>query len=263
MDTIIWTFIVLGGTGLLFGFMLSFASIKLKSKEDPLLEALKDAMPGANCGGCGSSGCGQYAEELFAKNADVTACPVGGDDLAKKLAGLMGTEAGKAVKRVAFIKCVGTQSKTRSNYTYIGMKDCSAMAKLAGGSAKTCVHGCMGGGSCLQSCVFGAIKIVDGIAEVESEKCVGCTQCIKSCAKNIIEMVSADVRVHVGCNSTSKAKTVRESCDIGCIGCKICEKKCPHAAIIMEQNLAKINYEACISCFICSDACPRKCILMH
>ena len=263
MSTIIGTLIVLGGTGLLFGFMLSFASIKLKSKEDPLLEAIKDELPGANCGGCGASGCGQFAEALFAKKADVTACPVGGDDLAKKLAALMGIEAAKSVKRTAYIKCIGGQSKTKSNYTYIGMRDCFAMAKLAGGSAKTCVHGCMGGGSCMQSCVFGAIKIVDGIAEIDREKCVACTQCIKSCPKNIIEMVPADVRVHVGCNSTSRAKTVRECCDIGCIGCRICEKKCPREAIVIGQNLAKIKYDLCTSCFICSDACPRKCIPMH
>ena len=263
MNIILGTLIVLGGTGLLFGFLLSFASLKLKPKEDPLLEALKDALPGANCGGCGVSGCGQFAEELFGGNIEPTACPVGGDDLVKKLALLMGQEAGKLVKRVAFAKCIGGESKTKSNYTYIGMRDCFAMAKLAGGGAKTCVHGCSGGGSCEQSCVFGAIKIVDGIAEVDREKCVSCTKCVSSCPKGIIEMIPIDVRVQVGCNSTSSAKTVRECCNIGCIGCKICEKKCPYEAIIMGKNLAKVNYETCTSCLICADACPRKCILMH
>ena len=263
MSTIIGTLIVLGGTGLLFGFLLSFASLKLKPKEDPLLEKLKDALPGANCGGCGVSGCGQFAEELFANNIEITACPVGGDDLVKKLAALMGTEPSKLVKQIAFVKCVAGKSKTKSNYTYIGMRDCFAMAKLAGGGAKTCVHGCMGGGSCVQSCVFQAIKIVDGIAEVSREKCVSCTKCVSSCPKNIIEMIPSDVRVQVGCNSTSSAKTVRECCDIGCIGCKICEKKCPHESIIMGKNLAGINYETCTSCMICADVCPRKCILMQ
>ena len=263
MDIIIGTLIVLGGIGLLFGFLLSFASLKLKPKEDPLLEALKDAMPGANCGGCGVSGCGQFAEELFANNMDVKACPVGGDDLVKKLARLMGQEAEKLVKRVAFVKCIGGQTKTKSNYTYIGMRDCFAMAKLAGGGAKTCIHGCMGGGSCKNSCVFNAIRIVDGIAEVIRERCVSCTKCVTSCPKNIIEMVPDSVRVHVGCNSTSDAKTVRGTCDIGCIGCKICEKKCPHESIITGRNLAKIKYETCTNCFICTDACPRKCIMMH
>ena len=263
MDTVVSTLVVLGGTGLLFGFLLHFASQKLKPKEDPLLEALKDALPGANCGGCGVAGCGQYAEALFAKEAEVTACPVGGDELVKKLAALVGTEASRLVKKVAYVKCIGGQSKAKSNYTYIGMRNCFAMAKLAGGSAKTCVHGCMGGGSCVTSCVFDAIDIADGIAVVNKEKCVSCSACVSACPKNIIEMVEYDKRAHVGCNSTSSSRTVRDCCSVGCIGCRLCEKKCPHDAVMMEGNLASIRHDACNGCFMCVDACPRKCIEMH
>lgn len=260
METVIWTFVVLGGTGLVFGFMLSFASLKLKPKEDPMLEELRDALPGANCGGCGAAGCGQYAEALFAKQADVTACPVGGDPLVKKLASILGTEAEATVRKVAFVKCLGGKSRTKSNYTYIGMQDCFAMAKLAGGGARTCTHGCVGGGTCVVFCVFGAIEMVDGLAVVDRDKCVSCTVCVKSCPRGLIVMVEDSLGVHVGCNSTAAAKTVRECCEVGCIGCKLCQKKCPADAIHMEGSLARTKYESCTNCMSCVAACPRNCI---
>jgi len=50
---------------------------------------------------------------------------------------------------------------------------------------------------------------------------------------------------------------VKQYCDAGCIGCKICEKKCPKQAISVVDNLAKIDYENCVGCGICATACPK------
>ena len=42
---------------------------------------------------------------------------------------------------------------------------------------------------------------------------------------------------------------MRQACDNGCIGCKICVKACPkEGAIVVEDFLAKINYDICIGC---------------
>ena len=44
--------------------MLSFASKVFAVKEDEMFEALREELPGANCGACGYAGCDDYAHAL-------------------------------------------------------------------------------------------------------------------------------------------------------------------------------------------------------
>lgn len=57
-----------------------------------------------------------------------------------------------------------------------------------------------------------------------------------------------------------KGQLCRKYCDIGCIGCKLCEKTCEHDAIHVVDNLARIDYSKCISCSACAEKCPRHLI---
>ena len=46
-------------------------------KADERIEAVRDVLPGANCGACGYSGCDGYAQ-VVVDGASITLCPVGG-----------------------------------------------------------------------------------------------------------------------------------------------------------------------------------------
>ena len=60
---------VLGGLGLLVGAGLAIASKIFYVYVDPLILAVEDALPGANCGGCGLPGCSANAEAIVHGNA--------------------------------------------------------------------------------------------------------------------------------------------------------------------------------------------------
>ena len=54
---------------------------------------------------------------------------------------------------------------------------------------------------------------------------------------------------------------VKKNCDVGCIGCGICVKKCPAQAITMANNLAKIDPLICTNCGECVAVCPTNAIV--
>ncbi len=63
MDNIIIISIcALGGLGLIAAVILYFIANKFKVFEDPKIDEVEEALPSANCGGCGFPGCRAYAE---------------------------------------------------------------------------------------------------------------------------------------------------------------------------------------------------------
>ena len=173
----------------------------------------------------------------------------------------MGVEAGAAVKQCAEVLCTGGGCN-HLRYDYVGVQDCLAASRSLGGGAMECAYGCLGFGTCVSECPFDAIHIVDGVAKVDEEKCVACGKCVAICPKHIIHITPRKTKRYVAitCSSKDKGVDTRKSCDNGCIGCGLCAKACPKEAIIMENNLAKIDYEKCIGCGLCAQKCPRKLI---
>ena len=55
-------------------------------------------------------------------------------------------------------------------------------------------------------------------------------------------------------------KVVMGICPVGCIACHKCEKACPHGAMEVIDNLARIDYTKCSGCLECVKACPTKVI---
>ena len=175
---IILAAVVVGGTGLVISILLGIASEKFKVPVDEKEVAVRECLPGNNCGGCGFAGCDALAKAIAAGEAPVGACPVGGQPVADKIASIMGVEAGVGEKQVAFVKCAGTCDKAKSKYKYAGNEDCvSAMSVLAV-DQKPGSFGCTGFGSCVKVCDFDAIHVINGVAVVDKEKCVACGKCV-------------------------------------------------------------------------------------
>ena len=61
--------------------------------------------------------------------------------------------------------------------------------------------------------------------------------------------------------SVNRRKALMEACQVGCIGCKLCEKNCPSGAVTVTNFLAHIDAEKCTNCGICAEKCPRKSIV--
>ena len=258
---IILAAVIVGGTGLFIGVFLGVAGKKFAVEVDEREEAILGVLPGNNCGGCGYAGCSGLAAAIVKGEAEVGGCPVGGAPVAAKVGEIMGVAAGAQVHEVAFVKCGGDCEKAKQEYEYHGLSDCTMVNMMQDGGPKACSYGCLGDGSCVQACPFDAIHIVNGVAVVDKEACKACGKCIAKCPHHLIELAPYAQQTFVGCSSHAKGKAVTSACEIGCIGCKKCEKTCPNGAITVTDFCAHIDYSKCTNCGACKEACPRGIIL--
>jgi len=260
---IILAALVVGGTGLVISVLLGIASEKFKVPVDEKEVAVRDCLPGNNCGGCGFAGCDALAKAIAAGQAPVNACPVGGAQVAGQISAIMGVEAGDEQKMVAYVQCAGTCEKAGSKYIYSGNEDCVSAMSVPGGGPKACSYGCIGFGSCVKVCDFDAVHIVNGIALVDEEKCVACGKCVATCPKKLIDLVPYRQKYKVSCSSKEFGKPVKEVCTTGCIGCKMCTRVCEYGAVSVENNIARIDYDKCTGCGACAEKCPSKIIIRY
>lgn len=262
-NAILVSILSMGGLSLLLGGGLAFASKKFAVDTDPRVDAVLEALPGANCGACGFPGCSGLAGAIVAGSAPVNACLVGGENVAKKIAEIMGVSDTGEVKekKIARVLCQGGKAEARLKADYHGVKSCRA-ASMVNGGPKGCPYACIGFGDCAEVCPFDAITMSeDGLLPViDEEKCTGCGLCVKECPKFVIALTPEKNEVHVRCRATLKGKDTRAVCDVGCIACKKCEKECPFDAIHVVNNVAVIDYEKCRNCMKCVEACPTKTI---
>jgi len=249
---------VMGGLGLALSGALLIAAKKFYVYEDPNIDLVENMLPGANCGGCGLSGCRKFAEAIVAGEEDLN-CPVGADGMMEQIAVALGLELASQQPMVAHVMCEGLQSSAQFNGEYHGIHDCRA-AHLVGQSDRSCKYGCIGLGTCVQACEFDAIEIYDGIAHIIPENCVACGKCVPACPRGIIEMIPKGRQVFVPCKSFDLGKRVTQVCEIGCIGCRKCEKACNYDAIGFDDNLAWVKWDNCVKCLDCVVACPRDLI---
>ena len=259
---------ILGGLGLAFGLILSAASKVFYVETDPRLDLLNEALPGANCGGCGYAGCGGYAEAVLNGEAPIGLCASGGNECAQAMGEIMGVKVGDVARKVALVRCSGYKSVdaegnaqgAKMKAEYEGFKDCMAASKVGGNGPLACKFGCLGYGTCTKACKYGAISVVNGVARVDEDLCVGCMACAEVCPRHLIVPVEPDRNVVIACASLAKGAVTTRGCTVGCIGCSLCKKICPKDAIVIERNLARIDYTKCDNCGLCATVCPKHLI---
>ena len=150
---------VLGLMGLLFGLLLMGTEKVFAIPADEKRDAVRAALPGANCGACGYPGCDGCADAIACGKAPVNACPVGGKPVADKISAIMGNaEAADAVRKVASVICQGDSEHCKEKFEYRGIQDCVAASVVNDGN-KACKFACLGLGTCARVCPFDAIHV--------------------------------------------------------------------------------------------------------
>ena len=245
----------MGILGVAFGAGLAYASKKFAVQIDPKVEALTDALPGANCGACGFPGCSGYALAIAAGEADPSLCSPGGAETAQEIGEIIGLDVTVAEPKTAFIRCAGAEKAVR-NSVYAGVQTCALAAMIDRGPV-ACKYACLMMGDCLDVCKFDAIKWEPGhIPVIIEEKCTACGKCVDICSKDVICLRPKSKRVLILCSSEDKGAVARKHCKTACIACTKCVKVCPVDAIKMENNVAVLDTEKCVLCGKCIDECP-------
>lgn len=198
-----------------------------------------------------------YGTRRFRIRRDITPLPL---VWYRKLVGLFKKKSAVSVKTeesrtVARVLCAGGD-KAKEKYTYEGISDCRIARDLSGG-IKHCRGGCVALGNCVRACPYGAVSIAEGVAVVDESKCRGCGSCVSACPKNLITLLPASTPYTVLCHSADKGTEIIRSCEVGCIGCKKCEKACEAGAVTVVDGYAVIDPRLCTACGACTEVCPR------
>lgn len=267
-DIIIYSILTLALLGGALSVILYFVAQKFKVFEDPRIDKVDDVLPKANCGGCGYPGCRKFAEvsvEAADKNQSLEGlnCPVGGNDVMKEVAAILGLEVDEQDPLIAVVRCNGSKANSPSKVKYDGPATCAFAHNLYGGEGG-CPNGCLGLGDCVAACDFDAIHMNPETGlPVVNDKCVACGACVTACPRGIIELRKKgpkDRRIFVSCINTEKGGPAKKNCEVACIGCSKCFKVCNFDAIRMENNLAYIDFDKCTLCRKCVPECPTNAI---
>ncbi len=264
MSIVVVTLVLAAGTLLLLAILMT--SILGKANQafhvpvDIRIEKVNAALPGANCGGCDYVGCNEYAEAVVGAGEVPDKCPVGGSDVSRKVAAIMGVEIDESWPVRPVVHCAATRSQRLQQTKYEGEQTCHAANMVAG--IQGCVYGCLGLNDCVVVCDYDAIHVIDGLAQIDYEKCIGCGACVKACPRHIISQIpfKADRILARLCANEDFGKEVSAVCEVGCMGCKACSRV-SEGLITMESNLPVINYEKYdpkLSLTVIQEKCPRE-----
>lgn len=246
---------MMGGLGLFVGVCLAAASKIFYVYVDPQILSVEEALPGANCGGCGLPGCSANAEAIVAGRAAPNSCVAAGAEVAEEIAGILGVTVEAKEPDIARPGCTYGVADADTKFVYDGMNDCRAAAMLSGGM-KVCTIGCLGLGTCVRACPFNAIAMgAAGLPEVDEILCTGCGTCERVCPKHIINLSSVTRRI------------LREYTTDECT--TPCQRACPAGINICEyiRHISLGDYHRAVQVIkernpfpaVIGRICPRPC----
>jgi electron transport complex protein RnfB len=153
--------LTISSIALIAGLALGYAWRRLPADTGALVDEVDRLLPQTQCAQCGYPGCRPYAEAIVAGEADIYACPPGGETTIRNLAELLGIEADSEQPRESFEPAVAVIDES------------------------LCI-GCM---HCRNACPFDAIVGAQHLMHtvIESE-CTGCELCIDPCPVDCISM---------------------------------------------------------------------------
>ncbi len=187
--------LVMGGLGAVLGLGLAIASKVFYVYVDPRVEAVDELLPGANCGGCGFPGCSANAEAIVAGKSSPASCVAASPEIIQQIAEIVGAKIELKEPEVAKPNCKYGVFEADRKYIYDGIQDCRGAIIIDGGE-KQCPIGCLGLGTCVKACPFGALSIgPDRLPVVDKELCTGCGTCERICPKSIIKLSSNSLSI--------------------------------------------------------------------
>ena len=173
--------IALGSIGLVCAVGLGLAAKFFYVEVDPVVAAVEEALPGANCGGCGFAGCSAAAEAIAAGAAPPNVCVASNAETHAEVAAIVGAAIEEREPELANSMCTYSAAEAETVFEYDGVADCRAAILLYAGQKK-CDVGCLGLGSCVKACPFDALVIgPQGLPVVDSDRCTGCGTCVRIC----------------------------------------------------------------------------------
>lgn len=150
-------FFVLLGAAL--GAALGYASQVFKVESNPLVDQIEALMPGGQCGQCGEAGCRQAAEAMVRGVLSPAGCPLGGANLTKQVADMLGVSVEIADEDIQWVATIDESQ-------------------------------CSGCGRCYKACPFDAIVgATKQMHTVIADVCTGCKLCTQVCPQQCLTTV--------------------------------------------------------------------------
>jgi Na+-translocating ferredoxin:NAD+ oxidoreductase subunit B len=242
-----------------------FVARKVRRPLYARFDRIRRSLPGHNCGACGFAECVDYAAAAAESEADALACVPGGAGTAHEIADALGTAASIREPVIAVVNCNGGTRHAKRGARYEGVRDCRAALCIANGyqSRQPCVEGCLGLGTCVRACPFGAISMSDDeVAVVDRTKCTGCGACVSSCPRGLLSLMPEAHKIYLACSSHGHGDAVIADCSVGCTGCEACVAITPSGAIAMHDHLPRLDYGTPGENFLAAASrCPSRCFV--